>query len=335
MPKPALLIISAASVVGENRKRLDTLARFFDLTCVTCRSVRSIGFDVTLEPASEPREYRLLPLPTLGRAETTTRYLLRGLGRALAGLRFDAVLVESEPWAWVRWQTWLYTRLRHRRAIFGEFSWENSARPGLKGALLGVCYRLACRTDNFAIAGNRAAGELFLSHGLDSARLLVAPQLGVDETLFCPPAPDARSGARIREGLAPQAFVVGFCGRFIREKGVLDLVDAVDAAHTSHPGRAIQLALLGSGPLGAELGRMAAQRPWLRLLASRSHGEVAGFMQLLDLFVLPSKPGRSSSATCSSRRWRAESPASAQIPARSRRSSVIPRPSSRRAIASR
>ena len=289
LSKPALLLISAASVVGENRKRLDTIARFFDLTCVTCRTARSIGFDVALGEAGQPAGYRLIGLETLGRAETTTRYILRGLRAALAGSRFDAVLVESEPWAWIRWQAWLYKRLHQARAIFGEFSWENVARTGVKGAVLSWFYRLACRTDDFAIAGNRAAAEIFLRHGLTGDQLLVAPQVGVDETLFVPADPVENRARKSRDGAA---FVIGFCGRFIEEKGVMDLVRAVETARATHPAHNLRLALVGSGPLQAELERMANKRPWLRLLAPRPHEEIAGFMQMLDLFVLPSKAPR-------------------------------------------
>jgi L-malate glycosyltransferase len=289
LSKPALLLISAASVVGENRKRLDTLARFFELTCVTCRTARSIGFDVTLVQEMQPAGYRLIGLETFGRTESTTRYLLRGMGASLAGSSFDAILVESEPWAWVRWQAWLYKKLRQPRAIFGEFSWENVERTGVKGAILSCFYRLACGTDDFAIAGNRAAGDIFVRHGLPASQVLVAPQIGVDEVQFAPADAKERLAGRARDGLDGDAFVIGFCGRLIEEKGVTDLVQAVQTARAAHPARNLQLALLGSGPLLADLERMAADRPWLRVLALRPHEEVAGFMRLLDLFVLPSK----------------------------------------------
>ncbi len=277
-------------MVGENRKRLDTLARFFELTCVTCRTTRSVGFDVTLGQEEQPASYRLIGLDTLGRTETTTRFVFRRLHAALEGASFDVVLVESEPWAWVRWQTWLYKLLRQPRAIFGEFSWENVERTGLKGAILSCFYRLACATDDFAIAGNRAGGGIFVRHGLPASRLLVAPQVGVDEEIFSPPDVATRLAVRAREGLDGDAFVIGFCGRFTEEKGVLDLVAAAEFARAEHHGIPIVLAMLGSGPMEPELQRMAHERPWLRILPPRPHSEVWRFMQSLDLFVLPSRP---------------------------------------------
>ena len=240
----------------------------------------------------QPGGYSLFGLDTFGRPETTTRYIFRGLPTALAGSEFDVVLVESEPWAWVRWQAWLYKKLRQPRAIFGEFSWENVERTGVKGAILSCCYRGACGTDDFAIAGNRAAGEIFARHGLPVAQILVAPQTGVDEVQFTPANAAERLVERTREGLDGDAFVVGFCGRLLEEKGVMDLVHAVQMARAAHPSRNLQLALLGAGPLLADVERMAAKNPWLRLLAPRPHEKVASFMRLADLFVLPSKPSR-------------------------------------------
>ena len=292
MPKPSLLLISASSIIAENRKRISTLAESFDLTCVTCRTARSLGFDVSLRADEQPSDYHLISLPTLGRAESTTRYLFRGLGKLFASRAFDVVLVESEPWAWVRWQAWLWKKIRQPRALFGEFSWENTARTGLKGAILGRLYRLAAATDDFVIAGNRAAKNLFCGHGLDPARALVAPQIGVDEILFSPIAPGERAAARTHEGIPLAAYVIGYCGRFIAEKGVTDLIAAVDLVRPAHSSSPLALALLGSGPLQPELERLASERPWLRLLGPRPHAAVAGFMAMLDLLVLPSKPSR-------------------------------------------
>jgi len=291
--KPSLLLVSATYAAEENRKKLAALAEHFDLTCVTCTEARAFGLDTQLGGHEQPTGYRLIGLPTIGRPESTTRYLFRGLGKIFSATRFDIVFVEAEPWAWVRWQSWL-CKMRHQRsAIFGEFTWENVERSGLKGWIHRLIYRAAAATDDFAITGNRVAKELFSRHGIARDRVLVAPQLGVDEGLFSPVADHGRAEARIREGITPNAFLIGFCGRFVEEKGVLDLIDAVAATRVAEPSRTIELAFLGSGPLMPALSRMAQDRPWLRLLAPRPHSEVAGFMTLLDLFVLPSKPRRS------------------------------------------
>lgn len=292
--KPRLLVISATYAWAEPRKKLAALAGHFDLTCLTARrftsalGTRSEAPDE--ETAREPLPYRLVRLPVLGRPRSTTKYLLAGLGRAVRAHPADLVLVESEPWALVRWQAWRAARRHLPGARFGEFSWENVSRPGLRGRLLRPVYRAAAATADFVIAGNREAGELFRAGGLDGGRLLVSPQLGVDETRFRPPAdPAERAAQRAALGHPAGGFLVGFAGRLEPEKGLAELLAAVRAARTARPGADVRLCLLGSGSLGDGFARVAAREPWLTLHGPRSHAEMAGFMRALDLFVLPSR----------------------------------------------
>ncbi len=297
-PRPRLLVISATYAWEEPRKKLAALADHFALTCLTSReflSALGTGARVDAETILPSRggefTYRLIGLEPTGRPASTTKYVLRGLDRAVAACPADLILVESEPWAAVRWQSWR-ARRHQPRAMFGEFSWENSARTGLKGAVLWAAYRAAARTDDFVITGNAEAGGLFRRHGLPEERLLVSPQLGVDEGVFRPPAPDERARVRRdRLGVSGGSFVVGFAGRLEASKGLWDLLAAVEAVRVQQPDADVRLCLLGSGALGEELVRRAAGEaaPWLRILPPAEHAEVAAFMQGIDLFVLPSQ----------------------------------------------
>jgi glycosyltransferase involved in cell wall biosynthesis len=215
----------------------------------------------------------------------------------MAQQRFDIVLVESEPWAWIRWQSWLWTKIHQPRAIFGEFSWENMARPGWKGRIINRFYRLAAATSQFAIAGNCEAAMLFEEAGMARRRILVAPQLGVDEALFHPVAASDQATLRTSLAIPQDAFVVGFCGRLEAFKGVLDLVDAVETLRTRLSSPQVVLALLGTGPLKSQIDAHSCQRPWLRLLAPLPHHRVCEFMQAIDVLVLPSKAITSSRKT--------------------------------------
>jgi glycosyltransferase involved in cell wall biosynthesis len=82
--------------------------------------------------------------------------------------------------------------------------------------------------------------------------------------------------------------LIGFSGRFVEEKGILDLVAAVDILRERNASAAVELTMLGNGPLRDALDQLSRDRPWLRLLPPRPHREVAFFMQMLDVFVLPS-----------------------------------------------
>ena len=292
--KLRLVVIGATYASEEPRKKLAALAEHFDLTCLTSDSYTGYGIVNRLADQPPPTNYRLVGLPATGRPDTTTRYLLRGLGRALCEHPADLILVETEPWAWLRWHVWLAKTLWQPRARFGEFSWENARRPGWRGTVLSLVYRAAVATADFVIAGNRDAGDFFLQAGLAADRLLVAPQLGVDTEHFRPASPPERAGLRAEMGCDEGDFLVGFCGRMEEEKGVMDLLHAVRQARGTEPlaaasGGQMRLALLGPrGALTPQLEAWQAEYPWLRLYPARTHAGIAAFMQALDLFVLPS-----------------------------------------------
>lgn len=285
--RPSLLLISHAYAALENRKKLQALAAHVDLVCVTSviethAVLGRSAADFDNESDAPDRRYELIRLPRIGRGITT--FIYAGLGVILRSRRFDVVLVENEPWAFVRWQARFLAGLHQREALFGEFTWENVTRPGWKGMLLRLIYRAAAGTTDFVIAGNQAAGRLF---GIPSERLLVAPQIGVDLANHQPASLSDRDALREACGLPSDAFIVGYCGRFAEEKGLRELVQACEEVGGLH------LALLGSGALESWLRDQAANKPWLHLLPPRTHSEIPDFLRCLDVFVLASKPVRS------------------------------------------
>ena len=289
-PKPRLLVVSATYVTEENRKKLVALAPFFEVTCATCAEHTAYGIANRVDPDRPPTDYRIIGLPAVGRPESTTKYWLRGLGAVFRRYPADVVLVESEPWALIRWQTWFWKTVHSPRALLGEYSAENLERPGLKGRVLDLFYRAAIRTADFVAICNHAGGEIYHRRGLERARLLVSPQLGVDATLFQPADRPARDRLRREAGIPEDAFLVGFCGRLVESKGVWDLVEAVRRVRAQRPGGHVRLSLLGFGPLDAELRALPDAADFLHLLPPRPHAGVAPYMQMLDAFVLPSKP---------------------------------------------
>src|SRR5262245_17901408 len=117
MQRPRLLLVSATYIAPENLKKVAALAEHFEVVCVTGTQVEAMG--VTLRP-EPPRDasWKLVALRTVGDPLSTTKYLLRGLRAALRDHPADIVLVESEPWALVRWQTWWWKRIEQPAALF-------------------------------------------------------------------------------------------------------------------------------------------------------------------------------------------------------------------------
>lgn len=289
--KPELLVVGPTYAISFNRRKLTALASFFSVTCATSelgeqkvygRSIHDFEEKNLNEPFALHR-FREWP-----RNQKVTRLMYPGLVRLFRERQFDFVLVESEPWGVLKWQTWFLTRRYQPRALFGEFTWENLQRPGLKGMLLAVAYRATAKADDFTISGNRTCRSIMVKFGARADRNLVAAQLGVETNLFQPVSSAQKKLRREELNLSAGAFVVGFCGRLVAEKGVMELYEAVRRLRESD--EQIHLALLGDGPLAQSLSRQG--EPWCHLFASRPHFEIPAFMQILDLFVLPSKPLR-------------------------------------------
>lgn len=287
MRRPALLLIGHTYAALENRKKIQALAQHFDLVCVTSTFEERLilgrsATDFDNDSDAPSRGYQLVRLRRRTKVETTFTYV--GLEEVMRSRSFDVVLVENEPWALVRWQARLWKELLQPQALFGEFTWENVERPGWKRAVLALAYRAMTATTDFIIGGNQAAAQLVQKYGAKAEAVCVAPQLGVDLENHQPASADEREALRKANGLPSGAFVVGYCGRLIEEKGIKELVAACDEIGTVH------LALLGSGTLELWLREQAQSRPWLHLLPPRPHGEIPAFLRCLDVFVLASKP---------------------------------------------
>ncbi len=282
-----LLIVGTAYAIKEHRKKLPYLARDFDLTCVTAKQCGGFGWTESLNGTEASEGYRLVGLPIAGDATMGTRCWYRGLADIYRRGNFDVILVESEPWALLRWQNWIYRSFYQRKAIFGEFTWENIKRGGWKGKALGAIYRLATSTESFAVGGNRDAAVLMKSHGSHPKRTACLPQFGVDPAIFAP-LTDAAKGERRRGANLPvEGFLIAYCGRLVPEKGIADLLEAFRLLPQSGP--RITLLIMGTGKLEEEVRAASSRDPRIRLCPPSTYPEISEFLQMIDLLVLPSR----------------------------------------------
>lgn len=281
-----ILLVSHTYVTPENRGKLEEMGRHARLRAL----VPERGADIAgaqRTAASGRESYELVPLPITGRTLPGTRWLFTRWRQAWAGFDPDAVVLEQEVWSLAMLQGLALRRRYARRASLTLFAWENLPRPGWRGPASRPFYRMAIRSASSIMVGDRSARELFLRHGADPARLFVTPQVGLDPRRLTPVEAHERRARRRGLGLDEDAFVVGFAGRLVPEKGVLDLVEAARGLRL--PGAKVQLALLGAGPLEPEIRRRAGGDVGLAILPARPRDEVAPFYQSLDAFALPSR----------------------------------------------
>lgn len=114
---------------------------------------------------------------------------------------------------------------------------------------------------------------------------------GVDLERFHPRREAQDAAARLRRelGIAPDAPVLGFVGRFTRDKGIADLVRAFDRVAASRP--PARLLLVGrfeaGDPLPPEIHRRLEQDP--RILLHPFAEDTAPLYRVMDLVVFASR----------------------------------------------
>ena len=138
------------------------------------------------------------------------------------------------------------------------------------------------------VVGNQDGADILREHGYHGPTI-VLPQLGVDERLF---RPEKQPELAAQQGIAAEDFVIGFVGRFVEEKGLLTLFEALDKLQTDEQKRPWKLLLLGRGPLKERLKERAqvlGVSDRIIWIESVPHADVPRYINLMDTLVLPSE----------------------------------------------
>jgi glycosyltransferase involved in cell wall biosynthesis len=109
---------------------------------------------------------------------------------------------------------------------------------------------------------------------------IVTTPLGVDCTLFHPPTDEHRMSLRRGQGLEPETPVIGYLGRFGKEKSLTTLLDAFERVTREH--RATLLLVGGT----AEDLSISTLPDHVRVVGPTKQANL--FFAMMDIFVLPS-----------------------------------------------
>ncbi len=216
----------------------------------------------------------------IDRSTTSAPIFLLRLIRHFARTRPDIVhtVLDGSTGAWGRLAAWV----ARVPAIFHS---DLSLAPGdtsLHRRLRPFLDRVTARflPNAYAIA------DRLTESGVPRDRIDVLP-CGVDLSRFRP-SREATAHARAALGIAPDARVVGFLGRFVVEKRIDVLLDALLRMRPEDRPDVVLLA--GDGPLQAEMRRRIEADPYLRR-SCRLLGpieEVPTFLAALDALLLTS-----------------------------------------------
>ena len=282
-----VLVASHTYIVDLNRDKLRELAKLhpdIEVTIVVPRRWKPGGVQNKIIESEYLREGSFQVVPVSNFSQNNQGLLT--FGADLLGLlrefQPDIIQVEqgSKSLAYAQFIT--LNRLLGLKAKMVFFTWWNLPYE-LKWPIAALeAYNLR-HTDGIVV-GNQDGADILRDRGYKGP-IEIMPQLGVDESLFHPhPVPELRQ----QLGLNPDNFVVGYVGRFVEEKGLRTLSQALESI-SEHPWKWL---LLGRGPLQEEIQAWAASRGWsdrLIWVESVPHDDVQRYINLLDVLVLPSE----------------------------------------------
>lgn len=265
-------MISKACVVGMYQRKLEELARFpqMELSLAVPPAWREGGNVLRLEKMYTSG-YQLYVLPIVFNGHFHVHFY-RGLDALMRHVRPHIVHIDEEPYNLATFQAMYIAQRSKAKALF--FTWQNLLRRYPFPFSFIERYNLmraAC-----AIAGNQEARDVLRAKGYQRT-IYVLPQFGVDPALY-----------RKMELLSREenAFIIGYAGRLVEEKGVQVLLRAVSEL----PGN-WKLQILGDGPYRPTLEALAKKleiEERVIFKPSIPSGEMPYFLNSLDVLVLPS-----------------------------------------------
>jgi glycosyltransferase involved in cell wall biosynthesis len=232
---------------------------------------------VAVNPAVSGCQVRRIPL--VGSINDPHRALYRTLTFGLPSIRPHIIHAEEEPDSLAALQIVLARRLFAPQAKLILHTWQNVNRP--KRWYVRLVTRIVLREADAILCANSEGVQVLREMGY-SGPTAVIPPIGVDTRVFRP------------LGRQPsEAFVVAYAGRFVPEKGLDTLLQAV-----ADLGSGVELWLIGNGPdrpvlesLSQELGIEERVR-WIEPVSSEKMAEI---LARVDVVVLPS---------CTTRVWK-------------------------------
>lgn len=185
--------------------------------------------------------------------------------------------IEEEHYSFVTYQAIRLTKRYNIKCLF--VSWQNIYK---KYPFPFSCIeRYNLENADYAIVGNKEVKDILLRKGFNNERISIIP-LGTNPLLF-----RRIESSKLKSGLRLEAFTIGYLGRFVKEKGVIDLLKAVSQLKCN-----FNLLMIGNGRLRYKIkaeGRRLGILERIRILNSFPSSQVPYYINCMDCLVLPSR----------------------------------------------
>jgi L-malate glycosyltransferase len=282
-----ILVASHSYIVDLNREKLRLLAQIephIEVTIAVPQRWRPGGVmkdTIETKPIDEGN-FRVVPLSNFSQNNQGLLTFGNDLIDLMRSFRPDVIQVEQGVKSLAYAQMITLNKMLGLKAKNVFFTWWNIPYD-LKFPLSWLeSYNL--KNSNGIVVGNQDGFQILRDRHYQGP-MEIMPQLGVDETLF---KPQQQTELAQQLGIAADEFVVGFVGRFVPEKGLKTLFNAL----SSLTEKRWKLLLLGRGPMQEELQQLAETlgfRDRLIQVESVPHADVYRYINLMNTLVLPSE----------------------------------------------
>lgn len=276
-----VVILSKALVAGAYQKKLEEIARLgVELTALVPPSWREprVGEQRLERRFTSGYELEALPIVFNGRHHF---HFYPTLSSALRRLRPQVFHIDEESFNLAT-----FLAMRAGLAVGARCCFYNYANiDRYYPPPFNLFERFNLRHAGYAIACNQEAAAIIRRHGY-TGPVSIIPQFGVDPELFSP-ADNSQSAARS----VSDPFILGYLGRLVPEKGILDLVEALDGLPDN-----VRLRLVGDGEQRAQIEQRAADlglKGRVELCKAVGSLEVPATLRGFSALVLPSHTTRS------------------------------------------
>ncbi len=286
-----ILVASHTYIVDLNCEKLRSLTQIrpdIEVTVVVPKCWNPGGVQsrkIETQPRQDGR-FRVVPISNFSQNNQGLLSFGADIIPLLRQFQPDVIQVEQGSKALGYAELITLNRLLRLKAKNVFFTWWNLPYEVKFPLSLLESYNLR-HTDGLVV-GNQDGADILREHGYHGPAC-VMPQLGVDESIFRPdPQPDLAA----KHGIAPDEFVIGFVGRFVEEKGLLTLFQALGKLQRRQNNRPWKLLLLGRGPLKDRLQSLAVELgigDRILWIESVPHADVPRYINLMDSLILPSE----------------------------------------------
>lgn len=291
--KLRVLFIDCNSILANEQEKCVALAKYPDieLTLLVPEVYKERLRRIQLEKREDPN-YKIMPAKLWGKVPNRTLFLNQL--KTLIQQKPDIIHITSDENFFLTWQVLLWRNWFSPKSKFIFHSWQNilfdSKNFPQPNRFLyqfdTVLERFIYRHADAAVARNHEVVTVLQQRGFRGP--IAEIPWGIDTEKFQPTvAPEIRQKYNLK------GTVIGFVGRMVPEKGILDLLEAFlllnEHGASEEP---LTLCLVGDGPLSSEI-RTRIQHSSLKesicLIPEIPSAEVAKLLGAFDIFVFPSR----------------------------------------------